>query len=199
MFTAVDCGVIRSEHIEHRPREVKVKATQMKRVKRQPLRKSLGSNKKTKLTTKKNSSSNPINSAWDEDIESSDEDDDRNNKGVEDEDEQDEEEMESADQKRKRLAKQYLESMMSYEDDSDEAGADEGSDEERGGDAISARLRKQRLEAQGKYFRYTRFFETCSMSSLYLYLYFHCQPVLRLVRQNLCLCYNNINDKFSPP
>ena len=110
----------------------------------------------------------------DEDIESSDDDDDdgndrHNKKGKkydsdddedEDEDEDnddDEEHNESAEQKRKRLAKSYLASMGGAHDSDDDDDNNDDDDEDDGGgvpdNIISERLRRKRLESQGKYFR----------------------------------------------
>ena len=64
-------------------------------------------------------------------------------------DESSEEEQETAEEKRKRLAKEYLQSMKDDEiESSDDNNSDNGMD-----DPISLKLRKGRLEAQGKYFR----------------------------------------------
>ena len=53
------------------------------------------------------------------------------------------------------MAKEYLASMQ--QDDSSNSESDPG-EEAAGGDRVTARLRKERLESQGKYFRYVLHF-----------------------------------------
>jgi ribosomal RNA-processing protein 9 len=93
----------------------------------------------------------------DEDIESSDDDNKQNDSdNDEDIDDDDDEYNESAEQKRKRLAKSYLASMggnnnehINDEDENEESDDDNGISD----NIISERLRRNRLESQGKYFR----------------------------------------------
>lgn len=113
-----------------------------------------------------------MNIAWDEDIESDSGDSDAGANGrgsrsrgkgkrkrreeqedadeeAEDDDAEEEEddETETAEDKRRRLAKEYLASMQNVDDDS---SVEEGS---QGEDHVSEALKKERLEKQGKYFR----------------------------------------------
>lgn len=83
----------------------------------------------------------------DEDIQSSDDDD---NKDGKEEIESDNELVESAEQKRKRLAKEYLASMQNDDESSND---DEKSEDDTGLD-VSNRLRREREIQEGKYFRY---------------------------------------------
>jgi len=122
---------------------------------------------------------------WDEDIDSESEDDEDNGRkkrvkrrsakskraeqgeessssGSEDNEEFD---TETAEQKRRRLAKEYLlsiqggDSTVDEDGDGDEGGSIDGDDDRgtirvgRGADKISESLRRERLEKQGKYFR----------------------------------------------
>lgn len=69
-------------------------------------------------------------------------------------DESDESEEETANEKRKRLAKEYLNSVKEDRDgSSDDEDSDGSSDDENKDAKVSMKLRKQRLESQGKYFR----------------------------------------------
>jgi len=70
-----------------------------------------------------------------------------------DDDDEDSEE-ETANDKRKRLAKEYLNSVKDKRDgSSDNSDSDGSSDDEDSDVKVSMKLRKQRLESQGKYFR----------------------------------------------
>jgi len=117
-------------------------------------------------------------SRWDEDVDSEDsgdepkrkkgkkrageEDDSGSEGGDASEDESEEDNMETAEQKRRRLAKEYLDKIQGGVD-SDEVGDEEDEEEGggigdeagamRGADRISSALRRERLEKQGKYFR----------------------------------------------
>jgi ribosomal RNA-processing protein 9 len=107
-------------------------------------------------------------SNWDEDVESSDDDDNegrgrkKGRTGGDKADSDREEEMETAEQKRRRLAKEYLSKIRDDdEDEDDEEEGDNEDDEDDDGagkgrpraDRISDSLRRDRLEKQGKYFR----------------------------------------------
>ena len=65
-----------------------------------------------------------------------------------------EDEQETAEEKRKRLAKEYLQSMKDEIESDDNNSGDDNAE-----DPISLKLRKGRLESQGKYFR------TCAESA----------------------------------
>lgn len=91
----------------------------------------------------------------DENIESSDsEDEPRGAPGTDDAAESDDDGDETGEQRRKRLAKEYLENMQYRHDidSSDSDGDGDGEVEEEYG-VLSERLRHERLEAQGKYYR----------------------------------------------
>lgn len=108
---------------------------------------------RTSISSKKGKTgqSKKESSKWnlDEDIQSS-EDDEENKKDEDDEIESDNEVTETAEQKRKRLAKEYLASMKTDDDSEIEEG---GSEDDAGLD-ISNRLRREREIKEGKYFRY---------------------------------------------
>ena len=124
-----------------------------------PAKKAKKSEKKTDFTL----------GGWDDDIDSdegensgkkSKDDDDDSRSGSSDSDEDSEDAMETAEQKRRRLAKEYLARMEG--DGSSSGGSDEEEDDENNKDstmltsknkAISMRLRKERLDAGGRYFR----------------------------------------------
>jgi ribosomal RNA-processing protein 9 len=99
----------------------------------------------------------------DEDISSSEDDgDDRNSN--DDEGSEDEYNLESAESKRLRLAKQYLQQMGDTEsnDGNDNSG---DNDEDKPGDAISAKLKFERLRAKGElYVDHSDFFSSMDVS-----------------------------------
>lgn len=86
---------------------------------------------------------------WDENIDSSDEEIDH----TRDEESEDDEILESAEQIRKRLAKDYITSLSKNDDDSDRESDVDMDSYISGGTSLSERLRKERLDSQGKYFR----------------------------------------------
>jgi ribosomal RNA-processing protein 9 len=126
-------------------------------------RKSVG-NKRTKPSTgnqKPKLSFNLNNKFVDEEILSSSDDDNSEKSATESEDESD---VETADQKRRRLAKEYLNSVQNEEDSEDEASDDDF----HSNDVIAAKLRQHRLESQGKYFRCICFFVVYFHSCYYM-------------------------------
>lgn len=74
-----------------------------------------------------------------------------------DSDSEDEEEQETSEQKRRRLASEYIRSMKAGGHSDDDGDEDEDDEHSAGGGAnaaaISAELRRNRLQAQGRYFR----------------------------------------------
>lgn len=82
----------------------------------------------------------------DENISSDEEDDDNYNK----EDSEDEADVETADEKRRRLAKQYLANIQNEKDDSDD---NEMEDNDQYNEFISERLKQERLSAAGRLYR----------------------------------------------
>ena len=85
-------------------------------------------------------------STWDDEVSGSEEEDDDGAQGNESEEEDDE----TAEEKRRRLAKEYLRGMMGEDDDDD--NSEQENDEDKH-DEVSEKLRRERLEASGKYFQ----------------------------------------------
>lgn len=94
----------------------------------------------------------PINLKWkdrDEEISSDEDEDDNGPAGVEASSDDESDKYETVEEKRRRMAKDFLQKMKK-DDDEDE----EGEEEDDGFDAhISERLKKERLQSVGKYYR----------------------------------------------
>lgn len=140
-------------------------------MKRRSTQANLGKRGASASSTKRSNSIQPkstsINLKWDEDIDSSEGEDEEFNgkkKGKKEsrddgsEEEDSEGESETAEQKRRRLAKEYLANLQNDEDndeghDDDEEEYDINDGETGAAAAISESLKRNRLEKQGKYFR----------------------------------------------